>query len=78
MERYCFATEKISQGHPTAYPVYRLDWQALGSLERRFRACLSGVRAEMMPYESPAYRDLELFLSWRAQGLPIETPGVRR
>lgn len=70
--------EKISQGHPTAYPVYRLDWQTVGSLERRLRACLSGVRAEMMPYGAPAYRELELFLSWRAEGLSVETPGVRR
>ncbi len=70
--------ETISQGHPNAYPVYRLDWQTAGSLERRLRACLSGIKAEMMPYGAPAYRDLELFLAWRAQGLPLETPGVRR
>ncbi len=24
------------------------------------------------------YVNLELFLAWRAQGLPVETPGVRR
>lgn len=70
--------ERISQGHPNAYPVYRLDWQTVGSLERRLRACLSGIRAEMMPYGAPEHRDLELFLSWRAQGLPVEAPGVRR
>jgi sulfur-oxidizing protein SoxA len=70
--------ETISQGHPNAYPIYRAQWQTAGSLERRLRACLSGVRAEMLPYGAPAYRDLELFLAWRAQGLPIETPGVRR
>jgi sulfur-oxidizing protein SoxA len=71
-------SETISQGHPNAYPVYRMEWQTMGSLERRLRACLSGIRAEMLPYGSPEYLDLELFLAWRAQGLPIETPGVRR
>ena len=71
-------SERISQGHPNAYPAYRLEWQTLGSLERRVRACLSGVRAEMLPYGAPEYRDLELFLMWRAAGLAIETPGVRR
>jgi len=71
-------SERISQGHPNAYPAYRLEWQTLGSLERRIRACLSGVRAEMLPYGAPEYRDLELFLMWRAAGLAIETPGVRR
>jgi len=75
--RMLFA-ERISQGHPNAYPAYRLEWQTLGSLERRLRACLSGVRAEILPYGSPEYTDLALYLSWRAAGLAIETPGVRR
>ena len=71
-------SETISQGHPNAYPAFRMEWQTMGSLERRLRACLSGIRAEMLPYGSPEYHDLELFLAWRAQGLPIETPGVSR
>ena len=71
-------SETISQGHPNAYPAYRMEWQTMGSLERRLRACLSGIRAEMLPYGSSEYLDLELYLAWRAQGLPIETPGVRR
>jgi L-cysteine S-thiosulfotransferase len=70
--------ETISQGHPNAYPVYRLEWQTLGSLQRRFRSCLSGIRAEMLPYGAPEYLDLELYVAWRAGGLAIETPGVRR
>ena len=71
-------TERISQGHPNAYPAYRMEWQGMGSLERRLRACLSGVRAEMLPYGAKEYRELALYLAWRAQGLPMETPGVRR
>lgn len=70
--------ERISQGHPNAFPIYRLNWQTAGSIERRLRACYSGIRAEMMPYGAPEHRDLELYLAWRAQGLPIESPGVRR
>jgi len=70
--------ETISQGHGNAYPIYRLEWQAAGSLQRRFRSCLSGVRAEMFPYGAAEYLDLELYLAWRGQGLAIETPGVRR
>jgi len=38
----------IPQAHPTGYPLYRLEWQGLGSLERRLRNCLIGIRAE--PY----------------------------
>lgn len=70
--------ETISQGHGNAYPVYRLEWQGVGSLHRRFRSCLNGVRAETLPAGGAEYLDLELFLAWRAQGLPVETPGVRR
>jgi L-cysteine S-thiosulfotransferase len=70
--------ETISQGHGNAYPVYRLSWQNLGSLQRRIRACFSGIRAEMPPANATELVDLELFLAWRATGLAIESPGVRR
>ena len=43
----------IPQGHPNAYPVYRLEWQTLGSVQRRLRNCMSGVRAQQFEYGSP-------------------------
>jgi sulfur-oxidizing protein SoxA len=70
--------ETLSQGHGNAFPAYKLEWQTLGSLQRRIRACLFGVRAEMPPAGAPELTDLELFLAWRAHGLPVEAPGVRR
>jgi sulfur-oxidizing protein SoxA len=70
--------QTISQGHGNAYPAYRLEWQTLGSLQRRLRACYFGVRAEMPPYGAPELLELELYLRERAAGLPIESPGVRR
>lgn len=72
------AIEKISQGQPTGFPAYRQEWQTLGSLQRRLRACYSGLRAEMPPYGARELVELELFLAWRANGLPLEAPGVRR
>jgi hypothetical protein len=36
------------------------------------------VRAEPPAYNAPDLLDLSLFLAWRAQGLAIESPGVRR
>ena len=68
----------LSQGHTTGYPIYRLDWQTLGSSHRRLRFCDEGVRAEQLPFGDPQYIALELFLAWRASGLPVESPGVRR
>jgi sulfur-oxidizing protein SoxA len=70
--------ETISQGHGNAFPAYRLEWQSVGSLQRRIRACYFGIRAEMPPPGARELTDLELYLAWRAQGLPIEVPGVRR
>src|SRR6266566_9718386 len=67
----------IPQAHPTGYPVYRLEWQSLGSLQRRLRNCLVGIRAESYEYGAPELVELELFLMWRARGMAIETPGVR-
>jgi sulfur-oxidizing protein SoxA len=70
--------EKVSQGHGTGFPAYRQEWQTLGSLQRRIRACYSALHAEMPPYGARELVELELFLAWRSNGLPIETPAVRR
>jgi L-cysteine S-thiosulfotransferase len=67
----------IPQAHPTGYPIYRLEWQGLGSLQRRLRNCMNGVRAEPYPYGAPEFIDLEVYMMSRAAGLPIETPAVR-
>ncbi len=67
----------IPQGHPTSYPQYRLEWQGLGSLQRRLRNCLSGVRAQPWPLGATELVELELFLGYRAGGLVLEAPGVR-
>jgi sulfur-oxidizing protein SoxA len=70
--------ETVSQGHPTGWPAYRNEWQHPGTLERRLRACFYGVRAELPRYGDPDMIAIELYLAWRARGLPMEAPGVRR
>jgi L-cysteine S-thiosulfotransferase len=67
----------VPQGHPNGYPLYRLEWQSLGSLQRRLRNCMIGMRAEPYEYGAPENVALELYLMWRARGLSIETPAVR-
>lgn len=71
------AGSAITQAHPTGYPLYRLEWQSLGSLQRRLRACISGIRAQAYDYGAPELVELELYLMSRAKGLPIEAPAVR-
>ncbi len=70
--------DRISQGHSNAFPGYRLEWQTFGSLHRRIRDCDVGVRAEPYQLGADIYKSLELYLSWRAADLHIESPGVRR
>lgn len=67
----------IPQGHATGYPTYRLEWQAVGSLTRRIRGCMTGVRAEPFAAHSAEMVELELHLAARAVGMPVETPAVR-
>ena len=67
----------IPQAHANGYPVYRLEWQGMGSLQRRLRNCMAGVRAEPYAYGSAELVELELYLAERARGLRVETPAVR-
>lgn len=71
-------TDTVSQGHGTGYPAYRFEWQKIGSLQRRLRACYFGLRAELPEYGSAELLALELYLAWRATGLESEAPGVRK
>jgi sulfur-oxidizing protein SoxA len=71
------AGSAITQGQPTGYPLYRLEWQSLGSLQRRLRGCITGIRAQPYEYGAPELVELELYLMSRARGMPIETPAVR-
>ncbi|MCW9032771.1 MAG: sulfur oxidation c-type cytochrome SoxA [Rhodospirillales bacterium] len=67
----------LSQGQSNGFPTYRLKWQKIGSLHRRFRGCNKNIRAQPFAYGAPEYVNLELYLNSRGQGLPVETPSVR-
>ena len=71
------AGSTIPQGHPTGYPQYRLEWQGVGSLHRRLRNCLTGMRAENLDPGSAELTALEAYLMARAEGMAIESPAVR-
>lgn len=73
-----FYTDQLSQGQPNGYPLYRLEWQQLGSLERRLRSCYVGIRAEPPDFGAIELRQLSLYLNWRGAGLAVEMPAVRK
>jgi len=69
--------QTLSHGMSNGFPTYRLKWQTLGSLQRRMEGCMRDIRAEVYPDGADEYINLELYLAWRARGLPVETPAVR-
>lgn len=67
----------IPEAHPTAYPIFRLQWQSVGPLTRRLQGCFAGVRAEAPEAFDEVMTSLQVFLRERAAGMPHEGPGVR-
>lgn len=67
----------LSQGHANGFPTYRLKWQGMGSLHRRFVGCMRQVRATPYKRGSDEFLALELYLASRGNGLSVETPAVR-
>ncbi len=60
-----------------AMPIYRSEWNGMGTISRRFITCNSQTRAVPLEPQSDEYRDVEYFLSYVANGLPISGPGAR-
>jgi sulfur-oxidizing protein SoxA len=67
-----------SLGHPTHVPIYRLKWADFGTLQRRFDSCNSQVRAQPLKGQSEAYKNLEYFLTYMSNGLPVNGPATRK
>lgn len=67
-----------SVGHTSHWPVYRLKWGEIGTLHRRFIGCLEQIRAPLDKPQSVAFRNLEYFLSYLSNGIPVNGPSVRK
>ena len=68
----------LSQGMSNGFPTYRLKEQRVISLQFRLQGCVADVRGEPPPMGGEDFTNLEFYLAWRAQGLPVESPSVRR
>ncbi len=60
-----------------AMPIYRSEWGGMGTISRRFITCNSQVRGVPLEPQDELYRDVEYFLSYMSNGLPIAGPGAR-
>lgn len=69
--------DHLSQGQTNGFPTYRMKWQGVGSTHRRFKGCMDNIRAKPFERGGDEFLALELYTSWRGNGLAIETPAVR-
>jgi L-cysteine S-thiosulfotransferase len=60
-----------------AMPIYRSEWGGMGTISRRFTTCNSQIRGVPLEPQADEYRDLEYYLSYVSNGLPIAGPGSR-
>lgn len=67
-----------SLGHTAGWPTYRLKWGEMGTLHRRFRECLVQIKVEPPPAQSNVLRNLEYFLRYMGNGLPVTGPSTRK
>jgi sulfur-oxidizing protein SoxA len=65
-------------GHTTHWPTYRSKWGSVGTLHRRFSGCNQQVRAAAFKAQGEQYRNLEYFLTYISNGLPLNGPGARK
>lgn len=70
--------DHLSQGNVNGFPTYRLKQNNLISLHNRFRGCIRDTRAEFPKAFSDDLMALEVYTTWRSQGLSVETPAVRQ
>jgi sulfur-oxidizing protein SoxA len=58
-------------------PIYRSEWGSMGTISRRLMTCNSQVRGVPLPAEDELYRDVEYFLTYMSNGLPVSGPAAR-
>jgi L-cysteine S-thiosulfotransferase len=64
-------------GLMAAMPIYRSEWGGMGTTSRRLVTCNSQVRAEPLKPQDELYRDVEYYLTYMGNGLPVSGPGAR-
>jgi sulfur-oxidizing protein SoxA len=72
--------EALSQllGHTTHFPVYRLKWQGLGTLERRVDGCIKDQGQNPPKTNSKDMKELIYFMSYMSNGMKFDGPDIRK
>lgn len=70
-------SDHLSQGQINGFPLYRLKDQGAVSIHQRFVGCVRDTRGVPFEAGSQEFRELELYVASRGNGLSVETPAVR-
>lgn len=70
-------SDHLSQGQINGFPLYRLKDQGAVSMHQRFVGCVRDTRGVPFEAGSQEFRELELYVASRGNGLAVETPAVR-
>lgn len=65
-------------GHTTHFPVWRLSWDGLGTIQRRYGGCNEQVRAKAFKAQSDEYKALEYFETYMSNGISVNAPSTRK
>ncbi len=65
-------------GSVSHFPVYRLKWGGLGTMQRRLQGCLKDTGLEKQPFQSSDLKALEYFVTYMSNGLILNGPDTRK
>jgi sulfur-oxidizing protein SoxA len=65
-------------GAVTHFPVYRMKWTGLGTLERRIKGCEKNQGENPHKPTSKWTAEMLYFMAYMSNGLPLDGPDVRR
>ena len=65
-------------GVTTHFPVYRLKWQGLGTLERRLKGCNKNQGETPHKPDSAWTKELLYFMAYMSNGMPVDGPDIRK
>ncbi|HGZ70748.1 MAG TPA: sulfur oxidation c-type cytochrome SoxA, partial [Nitratifractor sp.] len=65
-------------GQTTHFPVYRLKWEGLGTLERRLKGCNKDQGENPHKPGSKWMNEVSYFMAYMSNGLPVDGPDIRK
>jgi sulfur-oxidizing protein SoxA len=65
-------------GQTTHFPVYRLKWEGLGTLERRLKGCNKDQGENPHKPGSKWLNELSYFMAYMSNGMPVDGPDIRK